>query len=119
MDLLHGYGTIVLVRWVLALFAAVMVLSASGTASAQAFKPKKGTPAKTSTTAGTTAKKAPPPASAKKARVVTSSKAPKKRTSRAAETSGRTDDLTPDADAPAKKSSNADDDYVKIEDDDE
>jgi hypothetical protein len=105
-------------RWILAIVFAVFVSSA-GDASAQAFKPKKATPAK----GGTAAKKTPAPA-AKKApasaprRVVTSSKASKKKTSRAAQTSGRPDDLTPDAE-PTAKSAARDDDFVLIEDDDE
>lgn len=121
MDLRRGYGTITLVtRWLLVLlFAALASTSTAREADAQAFKPKRSTPVK-----GAPAKKTP--TSAKKTpaaaprRVVTSSKAPsKKRTSRAAETSGRTDDLTPDSDAPRGKSTTKDDDYVLIEDDDE
>jgi hypothetical protein len=117
MDLARGYGTIVIVtRWILAIAMAALVSSA-GSADAQAFKPKKSTPAKGAAPAKKStpaAKKAP----AAKSRVVTSSKPAKKRTSRAAATSGRPDDLTPD-DEPSSKGASKDEDYVLIEDDDE
>ncbi len=120
MDLRHSYGTIrIVTRWLIVLVLAVFATAASaGDADAQAFKPKRSTPVK-----GAPAKKTP--AAAKKTpaaaprRVVTSSKPSKKKGSRAAQTSGRADDLTPDGDEPTSKSSIRDDDYVLIEDDDE
>ncbi|CAN5922501.1 hypothetical protein BH11MYX3_BH11MYX3_08570 [soil metagenome] len=119
MDLRCSYGTIrIVTRWMIVLVLAVFA-STAGDADAQAFKPKRSTPVK-----GAPAKKAPA-AAAKKApasaprRVVTSSKAPKKKGSRAAQTSGRAEDLTPDGDEPTSKSTIRDDDYVLIEDDDE
>lgn len=118
MDLARGYGTIVSVtRLILAIAMAVLVSSA-GSADAQAFKPKKSTPAKGATPAkkSTTAAKKTPAA---KSRVVTSSKPAKKRPSRAAATSGRPDDLTPDDEPSTSKSASKDEDYVLIEDDDE
>lgn len=94
---------------------ATALVSSAGSADAQAFKPKKSTPAKgPAKKSAPAAKKAP----AAKSRVVTSSKPAKKRTSRAAATSGRPDDLTPD-DEPSGKSASKDEDYVLIEDDDE
>ena len=118
MDLLPGYGTIILVtRWIVAIAMAVLVSSA-GNADAQAFKPKKSTPAK----GAAPAKKSTPAtkkAPAAKSRVVTSSKPAKKRASRAAATSGRPDDLTPDDEPTGGKTASKDDDYVMIEDDDE
>ena len=108
---------ITVTRWLVALLIAVFAVVSTGDAEAQAFKPKKGQ----AKGGGTAAKKAPAPA--KKGgtaprRVVTSKAAPKKKGSRAAQT-GRTEDLTPDADSPKSKSSTQDDDYVVIEDDDE
>lgn len=115
MDLAAGYGTISIVtRWILAIALAVVV-STAGDAGAQAFKPKRSTPVK-----GAPAKKNPvaKKAPAAKSRVVTSKPA-KKRTSRAAQTSGRAEDLTPDDEPTSGKSASKDDDYVLIEDDDE
>ena len=87
-------------RWLLAL------LLVSGTAHAQAFKPR-GKPAKTEPAKKASAKKA----SAKKA-------TPKKKSRLA--TKGRTEDLTPDPEAAPKKVAPEEaDDYVVIEDDDE
>ncbi|HVK83957.1 MAG TPA: hypothetical protein VM513_07610 [Kofleriaceae bacterium] len=92
-------------RWLLAL------LLVSGTAHAQAFKPR-GKPAKTEPAKKASAKKA----SAKKA---SAKKATPKKKSRLA-TKGRTEDLTPDPEAAPKKVAPEEaDDYVVIEDDDE
>lgn len=115
MDLRAGYGTISIVtRWILAIAITVLVSSA-GTADAQAFKPKRSTPTK-----GAPQKKNPvAKKSPAKSRVVTSSKPAKKRGSRAAQTSGRADDLTPEDEPTSGKSASKDDDYVLIEDDDE
>lgn len=123
MDLARGYGTIVIVtRLILAIAMAVgfatALVSSAGRADAQAFKPKKSTPAK----GAASVKKSPPAAKkapAARSRVVTSPKPAKKRTSRAAATSGRPDDLTPDDAPSSSKGAPKDEDYVLIEDDDE
>jgi hypothetical protein len=95
-------------RWVVAMMLALFVVSSSD-ANAQAFKPRGGAKAP----AKTAAKKAP----AKKAPAKRTAKA--KKTSRAAQSSARPDDLTPD-ETPVKRSApEDDDDYVLIEDDDE
>lgn len=95
-------------RWPIALLLALFVTS--GDADAQAFKPRGGAKA----SAKPAAKKASP---AKKAAPKKAAK-PAKKGSRAAQSSARPDDLTPD-DSPAKKSSNPEDadDFVLIEDD--
>ncbi len=102
----------IVTRWILALSLAVFVSSA-GTADAQAFKPKRSTPVK-----GAPAKKNPVAKKAPTTKKAVAAKPAKKRTSRAA-SAGRTDDLTPEDEPVAAKSSTRDDDYVLIEDDDE
>ena len=108
MDRDAGCGTIRSMRLLIVAMLALFVTG--GEADAQAFKPRGGSKA----AAKTPAKKATP---AKKSAPKKASK-PAKKTSRAAQSSARPDDLTPDA-APSKKSSNPEDedDYVLIEDD--
>ena len=112
MDLREGCGTIRSMRWLIASMLAVFVTTGvtMGDAEAQAFKPRggaKATPAKSAP-----AKKASP---AKKAAPKKAKSA--KKSARAAQSSARTEDLTPD-DSPAKRSDpEDDDDYVVIVDD--
>ena len=109
MDLRAGCGTIRTMRWLIVAMLALFVTGSD--ADAQAFKPRGGSkaPAKAPAKKATPAKKSAAPKKAGK---------PAKKTSRAAQSSARPDDLTPD-DSPSKKSSNPEDedDYVLIEDD--
>lgn len=107
MDPGAGCGTIRSMRWLIVAMLALFVTA--GTADAQAFKPRGGSkaPAKSGAKKASPFKKASP----KK------KKKPAKKKSRAAQSSARTNDLTPD-DAPSKRSNpEDDDDYVLIEDD--
>ena len=113
MDLRAGCGTIRTMRWLIVAMLALFVTGSD--ADAQAFKPRGGSkaPAKAPAKKATPAKKSAAPKKAGK---------PAKKTSRAAQSSARPDDLTPDENAPSKKSAKEsspedEDDYVLIEDD--
>lgn len=123
LDLPPGCVTITFVRWLMALVvsfavanpAGAGVFKARGSKPATAAPAKKDKPAaKTSEPAAAPAKKAPAKAAAAPAK-----KAPVKKA--AVASSGRPDDLTPEAAPPAKKGKKAakDDVAITVEDEDD